>query len=62
MSAVDPIVGDFSYSHFNYDLPVTYERDKNVRTGIEDFVLTAYIDHQIKLKSAFRIVKVNDTL
>ncbi|MER1275474.1 phage major capsid protein [Bacillus velezensis] len=60
-AAVDPIVGDFSYSHFNYDLPVTYERDKNVRTGIEDFVLTAYIDHQIKLKSAFRIVKVNDT-
>ncbi|MGG1014848.1 phage major capsid protein [Bacillus subtilis] len=57
-SAVQPIVGDFTYSHFNYDLPVTYERDKNVRTGIEDFVLTAYIDHQIKLKSAFRIAKV----
>ncbi|QII49477.1 phage major capsid protein [Bacillus paralicheniformis] len=60
-SAVDPIVGDLSYSHFNYDLPVTYERDKNVRTGIEDFVLTAYIDHQIKLKSAFRIAKVETT-
>ncbi|MCY9198936.1 phage major capsid protein [Bacillus atrophaeus] len=57
-SAVQPIVGDFTYSHFNYDLPVTYERDKNVRTGIEDFVLTAYIDHQIKLKSAFRIAEV----
>lgn len=56
-----PIVGDFSYSHFNYDLDVLYERDKNVRTGIEDFVLTAYIDHQIKLKSAFRIAKVVTT-
>lgn len=56
-----PIVGDFSYSHFNYDLDVLYERDKNVRTGIEDFVLTAYLDHQIKLKSAFRIAKVVTT-
>ena len=60
-AASDPIVGDFKYSHFNYDLDVLYERDKNVRTGIEDFVLTAYIDHQIKLKSAFRIAKVTPT-
>lgn len=60
--AIEPIVGDFSYSHFNYDLDVLYERDKNVRTGIEDFVLTAYIDHQIKLKSAFRIAKVVPTV
>ena len=57
-AAKRPIVGDFSYSHFNYDLDVLYERDKNVRTGIEDFVLTAYVDHQIKLKSAFRIATV----
>ncbi len=60
-AATDPIVGDFSYSHFNYDLDVLFERDKNVRTGIEDFVLTAYVDHQIKLKSAFRIAKVSVT-
>lgn len=60
-AATEPIVGDYSYSHFNYDLDVLYERDKNVRTGIEDFVLTAYIDHQIKLKSAFRIAKVTAT-
>ena len=59
-AATKPIVGDFSYSHFNYDLDVLFERDKNVRTGIEDFVLTAYVDHQIKLKSAFRIAKVTD--
>jgi HK97 family phage major capsid protein len=57
-SAVDPIVGDFSYSHFNYDLNALYERDKDVKTGIEQFVVTAWFDHQIKLKSAFRIAKV----
>lgn len=56
--AVDPVVGDFSYSHFNYDPAIVYDRDKNVRTGVWDFVLTAWIDHQIKLKSAFRIAKV----
>ncbi|WP_055108961.1 phage major capsid protein [Paenibacillus ihumii] len=56
--AVDPVVGDFRYSHFNYDPNIIYDRDKNVRTGIWDFVLTAWVDHQIKLKSAFRIAKV----
>ncbi|MGF6356770.1 HK97 family phage major capsid protein [Paenibacillus sp. 4624] len=56
-SAVDPVVGDFQYSHFNYDPEVIYDRDKNVRTGVWDFVLTAWFDHQIKLKSAFRIAK-----
>lgn len=57
-SAVNPVVGDFSYSHFNYDLTVLYDRDKDVKTGIELFVITAWFDHQIKLKSAFRIAKV----
>ncbi|CEK34344.1 putative phage capsid protein,Predicted phage phi-C31 gp36 major capsid-like protein,phage major capsid protein, HK97 family,Phage capsid family [[Clostridium] sordellii] len=56
--AVDPVVGDFSFSHFNYDLDMLYDRDKNVKTGMEDFVLTAWFDHQIKLKSAFRIATV----
>lgn len=55
--AINPVVGDFRYSHFNYDLNMLYDRDKNVRTGMEDFVLTAWVDHQIKLKSAFRIAK-----
>src|SRR5690606_22569721 len=55
--AIYPVVGDFRYSHFNYDLEMLYDRDKNVRTGMEDFVLTAWIDHQIKLKSAFKIAK-----
>lgn len=55
--AVDPVVGDFRYSHYNYDPTVIYDRDKDVKTGIWNFVLTAWIDHQIKLKSAFRIAK-----
>lgn len=56
--ATIPIVGDFRYSHFNYDLGMLYDRDKNVKTGIESFVLTAWIDHQIKMKSAFRLATV----
>ncbi|EJP6471364.1 phage major capsid protein [Clostridium botulinum] len=56
-SALDPIVGDMRYSHFNYDLDMLYERDKDIKTGMECFVLTAWFDHQIKLKSAFRIAK-----
>lgn len=58
--ATDPVVGDFRYSHFNYDPAIIYDRDKNVRTGVWDFVLTAWLDHQIKLKSAFRIAKVEE--
>lgn len=58
-AASDPIVGDFSYSHYNYDIDTTqYERDKDINTGIEQFVVTAWFDHQIKLASAFRIAKV----
>lgn len=57
-AAVDPIVGDFRYSHFNYDIEMLKDRDKDVKTGVELFVLTAWLDHQIKLKSAFRIAKV----
>lgn len=57
-SATQPIVGDFSYSHFNYDLSVLYDRDKDVKTGMELFVITAWMDHKIKLASAFRIAEV----
>ena len=53
-----PVIGDFGYSHFNYDLDVTYESDKNVKTGVTSFVLTGYLDHKIKLKSAFRLATV----
>ncbi|MBP1950290.1 phage major capsid protein [Virgibacillus litoralis] len=61
-SATKPIVGDFMYSHFNYDLGMLNERDKDVKTGIEQFVITAWMDHQIKLKSAFRIAEVTPTV
>ncbi|MEV3587689.1 phage major capsid protein, partial [Paenibacillus larvae] len=57
-SAESPVIGDFAYSHFNYDLNALYDREKDVKTGIEQFVVTAWFDHQIKLKSAFRIAKV----
>ncbi|MCR8744343.1 phage major capsid protein [Romboutsia lituseburensis] len=57
--ATIPVVGDFRYSHFNYDLNMLYDRDKNVKTGMESFVLTAWIDHKIKMKSAFRLAVVN---
>lgn len=56
--AVNPIIGDFRYSHFNYDPQILYDRDKDVKTGVWDFVITAWFDHRIKLKSAFRIVKI----
>lgn len=53
--ATVPVVGDFSYSQFNYDLDATYESDKNIKTGVTSFVLTAYLDHKILMKSAFRL-------
>ena len=53
-----PVVGDFSYSQFNYDLDAIYESDKNIKTGVTSFVLTAYLDHKILMKSAFRLAKV----
>jgi HK97 family phage major capsid protein len=56
-AAVDPVVGDFRYSHFNYDPQIMFDRDKDVLTGVWNFVLTAWFDHRIKLKSAFRIAK-----
>lgn len=56
--AVKPIVGDFGYSHYNYDPDVFYDSDKNVKTGMHTFVITAWIDHHAKLASAFRIVEV----
>ena len=56
--ATVPVIGDFSYSQFNYDLDAIYESDKNIKTGVTSFVLTAYLDHKILMKSAFRLAKV----
>lgn len=60
--AKSPVVGDYRYSHFNYDLDMLYDRDKDVKTGMEQFVLTAWVDHKIKMKSAFRICTVSADL
>lgn len=58
-AAVAPVIGDFSYSHFNYDINALYEQDKDVKTGINLFVVTAWFDHRIKLASAFRLATVS---
>lgn len=57
-AAVKPIVGDFSYSQYNYDINTLYDQDKDVKTGINYFVVTAWFDHEIKLANAFRIADV----
>ena len=53
-----PIIGDFRYSHYNYDLSMEYDSDKEILTGVRRFVVTAYVDHRITMKSAFRLIKV----
>lgn len=58
-SAVQPVIGDYAYSHFNYDIGTQYEQDKDVKTGVNLFVVTAWFDHQIKLASAFRIADMS---
>lgn len=57
-SATKPIVGDFSYSHYNYSPQVQYDTQKDIHRGINYFVVTTWFDHQIKLTSAFRIADV----
>lgn len=56
--AVMPIVGDFRYARQNYDVGTVFETDKDAKEGEYYFVLTAWGDHRIRLKSAFRLAKV----
>lgn len=56
--AIKPIVGDFSYARINYDIGALYDTDKDVDSGVYKFVLTAWYDIKLRLKSAFRIAKV----
>ena len=58
--ATMPIVGDFSYYGINYDIDAVYETDKDAKKGEYYFVLTAWGDQQIRLKSAFRIAEVDE--
>jgi len=56
--ATIPIVGDFRYAKQNYEPVAVLDSDKDVDTGMYKYVLTAWGDHQIKLKSAFRLAIV----
>lgn len=58
-AAVQPVVGAFSYAQINYDGPSTYDAAKDVKSGMHQFVLTAWLDIQYKLRSAFRIVDLD---
>lgn len=58
--AVYPVVGNFQYSRQNYDIGTIYETDKDAKKGEYYFVLTAWGDHRIRLKNAFRVVKVKE--
>ena len=57
--ATIPVVGDFSFYGINYDIGTIYETDKDAKKGEYYFVLTAWGDQQIRLKSAFRLAIVN---
>lgn len=58
--AVTPIVGDFRYSRQNYDNGAIFETDKDGKKGEYYLILTAWGDHRIRLKSAFRLAKVSE--
>lgn len=56
--ADDPIVGDFNYLRINYDIDTIMDVDKDVDAGLYKYVLTAWYDIKLRLKSAFRRAKV----
>lgn len=58
--AVTPIVGNFQYSRQNYDIGTIFENDKDGKKGEYYFILTAWGDHRIRLKSAFRLAVVDE--
>lgn len=55
-----PVVGNFAYYGINYDIGTIYDTDKDVDKGEYKFVLTAWGDQQIRMKSAFRLAKVTE--
>lgn len=50
-----PVVGDFDFYGINYDIGTIFETDKDAKKGEYYWVLTAWGDQQIRLKSAFRL-------
>ncbi|MCD5531070.1 phage major capsid protein [Lactobacillus delbrueckii subsp. lactis] len=58
--ATTPIVGDFKQARLNYDIATpVFEQYKDYQTGFNYFQLTAWLDHRIKLASAFRLAGVD---
>jgi len=57
--AVIPVVGDFRYYGINYDIDTMFVTDMDAKKGEYYFVVTAWGDQQIRLKSAFRLAIVN---
>ena len=57
--ATIPVVGDFSFYGINYDIGTLFETDKDAKKGEYYWVLTAWGDQKIRLKSAFRLAIVN---
>ncbi|MCD5603300.1 phage major capsid protein [Lactobacillus delbrueckii subsp. lactis] len=58
--ATIPIVGDFKQARLNYDISTpVFEQYKDYQTGFNYFQLTAWLDHRIKLASAFRLASVS---
>ena len=57
--ATIPVVGDFSFYGINYDIGTIFETDKDAKKGEYYFVVTAWGDQQIRLKSAFRLAVVS---
>ena len=57
--ATIPVVGDFDFYGINYDIGTLYEFDKDAKKGEYYWVLTAWGDQQIRLKSAFRLAVVS---
>lgn len=58
--ATIPVVGDFTYYGINYDIGTIFETDKDAKKGEYYWVLTAWGDQQIRLKSAFRLAIVGE--
>lgn len=56
--ATKPIIGDFENAKYHYDGPIKFEAEKDILTGVYNFVFTASIDHKILLSSAFRIAEI----
>ena len=57
--ATIPVVGDFTFYGINYDIGTIFETDKDAKKGEYYYVVTAWGDQQIRLKSAFRLAIVN---